>query len=353
MTAPINRFGWALAIALGALVAIWLATSSFAQEPRSAKSASTPSGPASDSKKGSFPSPGADREVAAHVNGKPISKADVEQALTVLARGGQVQATPQAMAGALSQIINQRLLFDFIEKEGLIATKDEVDKSVDLVLKKNPALEPQLRDRRNMEAFRNQMQAELSRQKFYQKYSTEKQIQAFFDSHAKHFDGTKLRVSHILLRPAQNGSPPEAAELFAEAQRIKSEIEAGTMTFADAAKKYSSGPSRQEGGDLGFIERGGPMVEQFNSAAYALEPGKISEPVPSPFGVHLITVTDTKAGEKKLTDTDVRTRVVQALAQWLVAKLLERELKTPGKVEFSEGFPHFKPGTQELVPAEK
>jgi len=340
-------------VALSALVVASVARDCFAQESRTAKSGiASAATSASAANKGRTISPGADRQMVASVNDKPIYKADVERALAALARGQQVEPTPQLLAGALAQVINQRLLFDFIEKNNLAATADQVDKGVEMVRKKNPSLEKDLRDRRTMEGLRNQVHGELSLQNFLQKYATEEMIQAYFARNAKQFDGTQLRASHILLRPAQNGSPPEAAELFRKAQRIKSEIEAGTITFADAAKKYSAGPSRQEGGDLGFIQRGGPMVEQFNAAAYDLEQGKISDPVTSPFGLHLITVTDSKPGDKKLTDTEVRTRVVQALSQYLLAKLLEKQLKT-AKIEFNDSFPHFKPGTQELVSAGK
>lgn len=161
----------------------------------------------------------------------------------------------------------------------------------------------------------------------------------YFQAHQRKFDGTQLQVSHILLRPVRDGDNAEVAELVKAAQRIKADIEGGQMSFAEAAAKYSAGPSRSKGGDLGLIGRDGPMVEAFNRAAFDLEEGKISEPVLTQFGVHLLTVTGTRPGEKKL--KDVRDRVGPAFAQELLRKFVDEE-RAAAKIEYHEAFPHIK-----------
>jgi hypothetical protein len=62
----------------------------------------------------------------------------------------------------------------------------------------------------------------------------------------------------------------------------------------------------------------------------------------------LITVTEVKPGDKTL--DDVRSKVMPAFNQWLVEQLIERETKA-AKIEFTDGFPHYKPGTRELAAA--
>ena len=64
--------------------------------------------------------------------------------------------------------------------------------------------------------------------------------------------------------------------------------------FADLAKENSDCPSGQNGGDLNFFTHG-QMVPEFDKAAFSLEKGKVSEPVLTSFGYHLIMVTDKKA----------------------------------------------------------
>ncbi len=78
-----------------------------------------------------------------------------------------------------------------------------------------------------------------------------------------------------------------------EAQDLKTKIENNEMTFEDAAKKYSSCPSGQQGGDLGFFPRG-VMVKPFEDAAFSSELNKVSNPVQTQFGWHLIKVVDKK-----------------------------------------------------------
>lgn len=72
-------------------------------------------------------------------------------------------------------------------------------------------------------------------------------------------------------------------------QNVKGDIEAGNISFEDAAKKHSSCPSGQKGGDLGEFGRG-QMVKEFEEAAFAAEIGKIVGPVKTQFGYHLIKV---------------------------------------------------------------
>lgn len=90
---------------------------------------------------------------------------------------------------------------------------------------------------------------------------------------------TEVRASHILV-----SSESQAKEIY---ENIKS----GKEEFSQAAKEYSSCPSKQRGGDLGFFGRG-KMVKPFEDAAFSLKKGELSQPVQTQFGWHLILVTD-------------------------------------------------------------
>lgn len=72
--------------------------------------------------------------------------------------------------------------------------------------------------------------------------------------------------------------------------QVKTEIEAGT-DFADAAKKYSSCPSRMQGGDLGAFGPG-QMVKEFDEVVFSGDIKKVLGPVKTQFGYHLIEVTN-------------------------------------------------------------
>ena len=70
---------------------------------------------------------------------------------------------------------------------------------------------------------------------------------------------------------------------------LKAEIENGA-SFADIAKKNSSCPSGQSGGDLGTFGPG-QMVKEFDEVVFSAELNKVQGPVQTQFGYHLLEVT--------------------------------------------------------------
>ena len=91
---------------------------------------------------------------------------------------------------------------------------------------------------------------------------------------------TSVKASHILV------------DTKAEALCIKKQIDDGA-SFESMAKKYSKCPSGQNGGDLGYFNKG-DMVKPFEQAAFDLPIGEVSDPVQTQFGWHLIKVYDKK-----------------------------------------------------------
>lgn len=89
---------------------------------------------------------------------------------------------------------------------------------------------------------------------------------------------TQVKASHILVKTEE------------EALQLYEEIKAG-KDFAEAAMESSSCPSGHKGGDLGFFPKG-VMVKPFEDVAFSLPIGKLSRPVKTQFGWHLILVTD-------------------------------------------------------------
>ena len=79
-------------------------------------------------------------------------------------------------------------------------------------------------------------------------------------------------------------------ESEAKCLQVKTEIEAGA-DFAEAAKKYSSCPSRMQGGDLGSF-RPGQMVKEFDEVVLSGDLNKVLGPVKTQFGFHLLEVTN-------------------------------------------------------------
>ncbi len=95
-----------------------------------------------------------------------------------------------------------------------------------------------------------------------------------------------------------------------EANKVREEINNG-LSFADAAMKYSSCPSKEQGGNLGEFSKG-MMVPEFEKASFEAEVGVISEPVKTQFGYHLIVVDSKNEGAVKSFE-EVKNGVVNEL----------------------------------------
>ncbi len=98
----------------------------------------------------------------------------------------------------------------------------------------------------------------------------------------------EITASHILIGyEVDTGRTREQA--VEQIQAVKTEI-AGGGDFAELAREHSDCPSGAKGGDLGPFGRG-MMVQEFEDAAFALEPGEMSDVVETAFGYHLIQRT--------------------------------------------------------------
>lgn len=118
---------------------------------------------------------------------------------------------------------------------------------------------------------------------------SEEDISRYYHGHANEFYSEKsVQARHILFKLES-----DADEETIEKQRQKAldvyELAKKGQSFAELAKQYSEGPSRNNGGDLGTFTRGN-MVKPFADRAFSMEAGDISEPVRTQFGWHVIKV---------------------------------------------------------------
>lgn len=126
----------------------------------------------------------------------------------------------------------------------------------------------------------------------------EDEIKAYYDEHQSEYESpATVTARHILLKLPENADDEAVSEKRHKAMEIRTEAESG-KDFAELAKKYSEGPSSEEGGDLGTFEEG-DMVKPFSEKAFSMEPGEISEPVRTRFGWHIIKVEDRREASVK------------------------------------------------------
>src|SRR6202158_2959513 len=144
-----------------------------------------------------------------------------------------------------------------------------------------------------------------------------------------------------------------------EAKAVAEELKKGA-DFAELAKKKSKDPGASDGGDLGFFTKD-QMVPEFSNVAFALEPGKISDPVKSQFGWHIIKVEEKrnrKAPEFEQVKGQIETYVTRKAQADYVAKLREaakvERMDKPEETEKTEPKPKAaKPADSKMAPAKK
>ncbi len=144
----------------------------------------------------------------------------------------------------------------------------------------------------------------------------------------------QTRVSHILMKPTPTMT---AADVKKKLLELRQKVLDKSATFEDLARQNSQEPSSAaKGGDLGFLEPGDAGPE-FDQAISTLKPGEISDVIESPFGYHILRVTERKSEdqsaqkERNLARQVLRERKLQeAMEDWM------RQVRDRAYVEFRE-----------------
>jgi peptidyl-prolyl cis-trans isomerase C len=268
--------------------------------------------------------------VAAMVGDEPVYWAEVDDILAATPRAKGADTATEMRPAALEQAINRRLVARYLAAEGYTIDDAEAD---DLVKELKRKLDAQgitfeeflSRHGFNEVMVRRRLVWDAMWASYLANEANDKGLEDFFERHRSDHDGRELRVSHILWQVRAADDADKLAAATKEAEDVRSRIVAGKLSFAQAAEKYSAGPSGRRKGDLGFIPRHDRMTEAFSRAAFELKVGEISKPVVDQFGVHLIQCTDIKPGDK--TWQDVRRELLEAFVRERFIELADKQRK--------------------------
>jgi len=272
----------------------------------------------------SAPAPGLEDDgaaIVATVDGAPIVRRDVEAALR--AARIDVLASPeralQARAAVLERLVEDKLLEFAIAKAGITVVPADIDTAL-LQAQNQVAAQGQqfadflARTGRTEAEFRKTLQLEVAAKKLVEPRATTAALAAFVEATRREHDGTLLRASHVLLRP----------------------------DVGMATEKYSAAPSRRNGGDVGFLPRHSAAHEEFARQVFTLAKGEVSRPFATPFGVHLVTVTEVQPGRESAAALTEKLRPLFVLKLIRDAVSEQRKLR---EIEYAAGVPHFDPAT--------
>jgi peptidyl-prolyl cis-trans isomerase D len=130
---------------------------------------------------------------------------------------------------------------------------------------------------------------------------SDEEVREYYDENLETFKTPKtVEARHILLKVDRDADPETVKKTKDKALNILKLAKEG-KDFAKLAKQYSEGPTRNKGGYLGTFKKEA-MVKPFSDMAFSLKAGKISEPVRTQFGWHIIKVE--KVNEASVTSFD-------------------------------------------------
>ncbi|SEE45720.1 peptidylprolyl isomerase [Pseudomonas migulae] len=249
---------------------------------------------------------GSNGPVAARVNGEEISEFRLERYFAEYLEDqgralGSIRnpaAYKQLRQKALDALIDRELLWQEALRRGVVISDAAVQSQVEQTRQAIGGAEKfarRLEDAGFDEAgFVEYTRRELAARQVFADLTTvdgpdEKQVRAFYEEHRAEMRRPEaVQARHILIKVPQDADAAtvEAARLRLLELQVK--ISQGA-DFASVARTGSEDASASEGGDLGYFPRG-RMLPAFETAAFALAPGTVSEPVRTPLGWHLIYV---------------------------------------------------------------
>lgn len=151
------------------------------------------------------------------------------------------------------------------------------------------------------------------------------EVKKFYDEHTGEFvekgdAPDTVRASHILIQVPEDAKPEAWDKAKADAEAILKDLKGGA-DFAKLAQEKSACPSKSEGGSLGSFGKG-QMVPEFETAAFALKEGELSQPVRTKFGYHIIRRDAAKKG-RQLSFDEVKDRLSAMLKQQKQAEKIQ------------------------------
>ena len=293
-----------------------------------------------------------DDDVVARVNGTTIYRKevkDVVQAILVMQdKEPDAAGVGKLAEEALDSLIALELLYQESQADGIKVSDADVDaeikrsksqfpdaQSFQAAMKARSMTENDLRrDTRKTMAVNRLLEGGIWKDVTV----TPEQIKNFYDSNQNTFQHpAQIRVSHILVRVPEGASAADRAAAKQRAGALRDQLKGGADFAALARKESQDASSAAQGGDLGYLAKG-EMDSAFEKSAFALKPGQISDVVSTPYGFHIIKVTDSRAaGYTPLAEVQERIRaVLEKLERQKRQADLVAELRKKAKVEVLE-----------------
>ena len=253
--------------------------------------------------------------VAAIVENSILLKSDLVQMINMMAIQQRLDPKENPSAffalqeSVLQSMVDQKVVLEMAALDSIIVEEKEVNQSLDqqvqmLIAQSGSEEEAEKMLGQSLRSFRDEfwfdMQDRMISERYQQQLlngvsTTRDDILGFYETYKDSLPILPLRakIRQLLIKILPSDS--SKVETIKLLNNIRKRIIEGE-SFASLAEQYSIDPSSSQGGSLGWVKRGS-VVKKFETVAFTLEPGLISEPTETEFGFHLIETLD-KKGEK-------------------------------------------------------
>jgi len=261
----------------------------------------------------------------ATVNDTNITESDLE--FLYLSRNVRKELRPTVRDRYIEQLINRSLLKEFLNSRKIKApdsvVKDRVARVEKLITHEGLNFEDTLKNLGyTRKTFAEEVALPLEWLEHARLAITDKAIAEYWKTNQSKFDGTEVRAAHIVKRLPRDAQAEDSTKIKQQLAEIRQAISSKEITFADAAAQHSDSPSGKDGGNLGQFAYKGRMPQSLTQVAFQLKPGEVSEPVKTPFGIHILTVTEIVPGDLSL--EDARGEIFQELSGRLQTELISQ-----------------------------
>jgi peptidyl-prolyl cis-trans isomerase SurA len=281
--------------------------------------------------------------VAAKVGDDPVSVGSarvlLEKSLPLAAQ----QLDDEWVNVCVNQLVNRRIVYDYLDINGFSVGEGEkrlaLGEFAQELAKFNKTIAQYAAAKsRFTEEIEFEVVWQIAWERYLAKKLSDEYLKSFFEKCRCEFDGSRMRVAHLLIKSDRetDSSIGERREL---AEQIFDQIQAGAMGWEEAVRQFSDAPTRDSGGELGWIEYAKPMPTEFSRAAFGLQPAGISRPVKTPFGWHLIKCLEIEPGKIGWRDAFEAVRRRAAVEEFHRIVEPHREAL---EIEFKSGFRRLK-----------
>ena len=268
-------------------------------------------------------------EKVAVANGAPIDKGEfngevflIQKTVLGLGKPLSCEQVSSIRREVLESMIRRELLYQAARKSGIKSDENAINKDINS-LKQQFSGEIEYKNELSRRGINEEvLRARMVRNSLVQKYVdkeftgkvkvTDKEIQDYYQ---KNIDLLKqpfqMRISHVFIQSDAKNSDSRKKELRGKAEKILKNLK-DDQDFADLAREYSDGPTKNNGGDLGYLRKG-QLEKQFESKVLALKKGEITDIIETEYGFHIFKVTDIKP-ETILAYENVKEKVKKFLA---------------------------------------